>query len=298
MYSYTFIIPHKNTPKLLEKCLETIPKRDDVQVIIVDDNSDPSIVDFELFPGKGRDNTIVVFDKTGKGAGNARNEALKRIEDTKWLVFSDSDDYFTPYLLEAMDKYINSEYDMIYFKRYSVYEGTDTPATRHQKANSRVDIALQSGDDRIIRYKDLAPVCKFVSFKLVKDHHISFEPIRYSNDAMFFVQVGCYCDKLLIDPNPIYVVSEREGSLMKTYSKEAIICRYYASSRVLAFMKKFGVDEYHPNLFAYIYAFSKINIILPFIFFTKSLYYTPIKYWWRDISACFNALIKGGNKQV
>ena len=297
-YNFTVIIPHKNTPFLLVKCLESVPNRDDVQVVIVDDNSDPNIVDFNNFPGIGRKNTIVIFDKSGKGAGNARNVALNQIKETKWLIFSDSDDYFTPYLKDAMEKYVDSDYDMVYFKRHSVYVDTEKPATRHQKANSRVDAALATGDNRIIRYKDLAPVCKFVSFKLVKNHNIQFEPIRYSNDAMFFIQVGCYANNIKIDPNPIYVVTEREGSLMKTYSKDAIVCRYYTSTRVMAKQKEFGVDEYHPNLFAYLYAFSKISVGSVISYFVRSLHYTPMKYWMADLKACFKAFVKGGNKQV
>ena len=39
-YTYSFIIPHKNCPNLLQRCVDSIPERDDVQVIVVDDNSD------------------------------------------------------------------------------------------------------------------------------------------------------------------------------------------------------------------------------------------------------------------
>ena len=47
MYNYTVIIPHKNCPDLLQRALDSIPEKDDIQVIIVDDNSDASIVDFD-----------------------------------------------------------------------------------------------------------------------------------------------------------------------------------------------------------------------------------------------------------
>lgn len=36
-FIYSIIIPHKNILKLLQRCLDSIPERDDVQVIIVDD---------------------------------------------------------------------------------------------------------------------------------------------------------------------------------------------------------------------------------------------------------------------
>ena len=45
-YIYSIIIPHKNSPELLSRCLDSIPNRDDLQVVIVDDNSDENIVEF------------------------------------------------------------------------------------------------------------------------------------------------------------------------------------------------------------------------------------------------------------
>jgi glycosyltransferase involved in cell wall biosynthesis len=44
--NYTIIIPHKNIPHLLQRCLDSIPRRNDLQIIVVDDNSDEDIVDF------------------------------------------------------------------------------------------------------------------------------------------------------------------------------------------------------------------------------------------------------------
>lgn len=38
-YNYSLIIPHFNIPKLLRRLLSTVPKREDLQVIIVDDCS-------------------------------------------------------------------------------------------------------------------------------------------------------------------------------------------------------------------------------------------------------------------
>ena len=69
--SYTHL--HKNIPNLLQRCLDSIPNREDVQIIVVDDNSDPNIVDFDKFPGLNRSNVEVIFTKEGKGAGYARN---------------------------------------------------------------------------------------------------------------------------------------------------------------------------------------------------------------------------------
>ena len=90
---FSVIIPHYNIPKLLQRCLDSIPDIPDIQVIVVDDNSSVEKVDFDNFPGKGRKYTTAIFDKAGGGAGHARNIGLKHAEG-KWLVFADSDDFF------------------------------------------------------------------------------------------------------------------------------------------------------------------------------------------------------------
>lgn len=50
--NYTIIIPHKNSSNLLLRCLKSIPDREDLEIIIVDDDSNPEIVDFNNFPDK------------------------------------------------------------------------------------------------------------------------------------------------------------------------------------------------------------------------------------------------------
>ena len=70
-YTYTIIIPHKNAPLLLQRCLDSIPFRDDIQIIVVDDDSSSDVVDFMDFPGSSREDVEIIFTKEGKGAGYA-----------------------------------------------------------------------------------------------------------------------------------------------------------------------------------------------------------------------------------
>jgi len=37
--TFSIIIPHKNIPDLLMRCLKSIPVSEDIQLIVVDDNS-------------------------------------------------------------------------------------------------------------------------------------------------------------------------------------------------------------------------------------------------------------------
>ena len=93
-YTYTIIIPHKNAPLLLQRCLDSIPFRDDIQIIVVDDDSSSDVVDFMDFPGSSREDVEIIFTKEGKGAGYARNCGLLHARG-KWLLFADADDFFS-----------------------------------------------------------------------------------------------------------------------------------------------------------------------------------------------------------
>ena len=46
--NFTFIIPHKNIPSLLQRCIDSIPQREDVHIVVVDDNSDSCQVDLAI----------------------------------------------------------------------------------------------------------------------------------------------------------------------------------------------------------------------------------------------------------
>lgn len=63
---YSIIIPSHNHPELLSRCLNSIPDIADIQVIVIDDNSNPKKVCFEQYPGLERAFTEVVFTKEGK----------------------------------------------------------------------------------------------------------------------------------------------------------------------------------------------------------------------------------------
>lgn len=77
---YSIIIPHKNIPHLLQRCLDSIPQRKDVQIIIIDDDSSPEIVDFVHFPGQNRTDVEVVLQRRRKEQAMPVIADLKRLE--------------------------------------------------------------------------------------------------------------------------------------------------------------------------------------------------------------------------
>ena len=58
--NFSIIIPTKNIPDLLQRCLESIPQRSDIEIIVVDDNSDREIVDVKNYPGTNNQQVKII----------------------------------------------------------------------------------------------------------------------------------------------------------------------------------------------------------------------------------------------
>lgn len=292
MYNYAIIIPHKNCPDLLQRALDSIPEKDDIQVIIVDDNSDATKVDFENFPGLGRKNTIVVFDKSGKGAGRARNIGLSKIENnTKWILFLDADDFFSYRIEEILEKYKNSESDIVFFCCDSVYSDTLKPADRHIERNKKITNA--KGNKDLVRYKDYVPWGKIISYKIVKDNNLKFEELFVGNDTMFSVNLGSVANKIEISDDIIYVVTVRNNSLVHQKNLNSLISRYNTAVRVNSKMRELNKMKYRVNLFAIAFRFRVLGIGMLFKYMLAAIRDTSNRYIVVDIYSCIIAIISG-----
>ena len=289
-YNFTVIIPHKNIPDLLQRCLDSLPERDDLQVIVVDDNSDPKKVDFEHFPGLNRNNTKVFFDKSGKGAGRARNIGLDNIEDTKWLFFADSDDFYNPILSEKMDKYLDSNADIIYFGVDSVYSETLEPSIRKNRYNNHFVNAIKSGDEYELRCKLTVPWSKFIRYDVPKKGGFRFTEIPASNDAYFSLLCAFAAKSIATDTEEVYTVTERKNSITSKPSFVNWRARFDEMKRVNALFKKEGKIEYHPNMFAQAYYLAKYKPVALLKYIPEMFWFTPIKYWVKDINACLKSI--------
>ena len=240
MIIFSIVIPHINIPELLERCLASIPERDDLEVIIVDDNSDPNIVDFEHFPGQARPNTTVIFDKSGKGAGRARNVGLEYAKG-KWVLFVDADDYVLPCLSAIFDNCVDSDADVIYFRPTAVMlSDRKTPSKRDTLFNHLIDEYLRTRDENDIRTLFLSPCSIFVRKGFIDENHIRFEEIRYSNDNFFSVSVGCLAKKIEVHDDTFYVITQRENSLTSNFMQKPgeLRCRaeaFYRASKFVVF---------------------------------------------------------------
>lgn len=110
----SIIVPHYNTPDSLLKLLHTIPDREEVEVIVADDNSSVPLEDLQQKLKQFPRVQFIVNDSGTKGAGASRNVALKKAVG-KWILFADADDFFTEDFYEKLVPYLDSDYDLVYF---------------------------------------------------------------------------------------------------------------------------------------------------------------------------------------
>lgn len=260
MFLVSIIIPHKNIPHLLQRCIDSIPSREDIQIIIVDDNSNPEIVDFKKFPGSEKKNIEVYFTKEGKGAGYARNIGLKHAKG-KYILFADADDFFNYCINNILDKYKTTDTDIIFFKGSSVNGETFIPANRTYHLNSWIDLSDTNREKAILmlRYKFGEPWCKFVRKKIIEDNAISFDETSIHNDTTFSYLIGHHAKNFIIDKHAIYCVTTRNNSVSVSTSEKKYLERIWVFGRSNLFFQNNNIPLKEDRQFHQLYQLQKTN---------------------------------------
>ena len=211
--TFSIIIPHKEIPDLLMRCLKSIPVSEDIQVIVVDDNSTGADTYLDKYPELSRPYLEFVRTTKGGGAGYARNVGIDHAMG-KWLLFADADDFFVDDMYGIICSYADSEADVIYFKNKAVLsDNTNIKTDRSSYVNKNIDQYLADVDEWPIRFKLPAPWGKMIKGSLVDKHNIRFDEIKYSNDAHFSLLVGYYAEKIVVADRVIYILTCRSNSL-------------------------------------------------------------------------------------
>ena len=247
---FSIIIPHKNTPDLLNRLLESIPLVDFIEVIIVDDNSDN--IDKTTFPGITRKNTKVIFSNISLTAGGARNKGLE-IAIGDWVIFADSDDFFHDNFLSFLNKFKNSDYDLVYFGMNSVFSDTLLPSDR---ASNVVEVLTNAsnGDEaakELIRYKFLYPSCKLIKKSMLDKYKIKFDEVPASNDTMFGIKTAVSSQNISYNADVLYCLTYRENSLVTSYKYVNLKSRLKVSIKLYEFLKKINKAQYAQSSFGH-----------------------------------------------
>jgi len=243
--NYSIIIPHYNTPTLLERCINSIPKRIDIEIIIVDDNSKLESSFWSELLNKCSNDIKLFLQEKNLGAGASRNVGISNAKG-KWLLFCDADDFFLDGFLKYIDTYLNSHADIIFFNIKSVYSDTLNPAYRHNKVNNLIDNAISHNTTSIkrLKYSFLEPFSKLYNHGFVRKHGLQFQEVFYSNDTMFTLTAALKAQIIKIDKHSIYCVTVSKGSLTNTISRDSLYTRLEIAIQANNLLNEYGEKEY------------------------------------------------------
>lgn len=213
-YNYSFVIPHHNRPELLNRLLDTIPEREDIQIIVVDDNSDvdkqPKI--------KRNDVQVIYIDKENtKGAGKARNVGMAEAKG-EWLLFADSDDIYETGFVDILDRYRSKNIDILCFNMYVHY---DLKTKRERWANpysKTIEKYLSCKPNqywlRMVKHSNQGPTNFMVKLNYVKKLGVKFGETIVGEDAPFHHITFMNTDKVEVIPDKLYYYLWNEDSLV------------------------------------------------------------------------------------
>lgn len=223
--TYSIIIPHFNIHKLLRRLLLSIPRRDDLQIIVVDDCSTKNLDEYEQVKNEF---PYVEFYSTGTngGGGKARNIGLKRAKG-KYLIFADSDDFFSDCFDTLLCKYKESDYDVVFFN-IDCENNSKEPSSRIKAYRNNFELFQESkviGLEKI-KYSLFCPWGKIISNDFLRENLILCQETRIHNDAMFAAKVSMYAKNIAVEHSVGYILTEQEKSISKIITPENLVTRY------------------------------------------------------------------------
>lgn len=154
----SIIIPVYNTENYILRALESIPKRPDIEVILINDYSTDSSVEIIQNYIKDKENYILIDLKENVGPGEARNKGID-IAKGDYLFFLDSDDYFIEGINELLEKL---EGDVIY-------------------------VGLEMNDNSVLFKKDINGVIRCIKREFLSDTR--YPALRYAEDVEIYNKV-------------------------------------------------------------------------------------------------------------
>ena len=243
MIVYSIIIPHRNIPALLRRCLKSIPCRHDVEVIVIDDGSDDRYAEEICAIEKTFPDITMVRNDSNVGPGGCRNIGLKRAVGEK-IIFADADDYFNYCLDEILDDYLEDQHDVVYFNASSVDSQTYTNVDRMQELNDMIKGYESDADKAIydLKYVNGGPCCKIIKKSLINDNNIEFEDYICHEDTKFSYMIGYYSQSVAVDQRAMYCVTCRPNSLSSVLDEKRILAKVKVFLEKEAFLKSHSLS--------------------------------------------------------
>lgn len=278
--NYSFIIPHHDNPEDLKRCIRSIPVRDDIEVIVVDDNSSE-----DKIPILNREGLILhrINKLDSCGAGKARNVGIS-LAHGKWILFADCDDFYEKGFINELDKYVDSDYDFIVFDAFWHIDLQANCVRNDNKLSVYIEEyhKCPSDDKNRILVKHSSNACwnKMISREYVNRIGDKFDEVPKCNDG-WFVQflVGESDNFALINKKLYYYVYTANSITTKLHPISTIVTTIKTTGRIHDYMSLRGanccIPPFYKGLGSYYKQYGLWGVI--YLFAIKTFMDSPIR---------------------
>lgn len=218
---YSIIIPVYNAEKFLKECLFSVlsSDRSDIEIIAIDDGSTDNSLQI-LKSIQSLDHRLMIFSQKNAGVSAARNKGL--LEATgEWILFLDSDDYFTTEPFNYFDWIIASHINckVFYF------------SSKADKAISmdlfRQDVVLATLGTRGIK-NEFTELCQFSSVwsrlynsNDIKTNGMTFDTDLVMGEDLFFnLKIQSFVKEIVLSTFSYYFYRNNSDSITHKLNTE------------------------------------------------------------------------------
>lgn len=222
MDRYAVIVPVYNGQSVIRKCLNSILNQKyindlfEISIYVIDDGSTDKTKEIILEMIKEH-NSIKYVYQPNAGVSAARNQGIKLIENEKFCVFVDADDWLDERFFENA---INQKADFIYFDWYELIQKGQKEVMRYNSIN-RIGSSSWSVENlklHFSRYRNGgAPWAKVFKVDIIRKYGLAFdERLPYAEDYIFIIEYLFCCSTVQHICVPVYYYNcIEEGAAIK-----------------------------------------------------------------------------------
>ena len=224
MEKISVIIPAYNAEEFIGTCLDSVLNQSfqDYEVYICDDGSTDETREI-VSRYSGRDHRFHCLALEHSNAGSARNAGMKA-SDGEYLYFLDADDYLAPDALEKLYEAACFASADVVVARSIIFDNV----TGGMQPLSWAMVDVETGAPLTGAKLPSRPFQSFIGWpwdklfskSFVKEHNLTFQSLRSTNDAYFVFSALCRASCIIcLDDELFYHRTNNAGSLERTRSK-------------------------------------------------------------------------------
>lgn len=254
MYKISVIIPVYNAESTLKKAIESVISQnwegnflEDVEIILVDDNSSDSSLDIIKEYANKYDNISYFTFKDNSGfGGRGRNKGIE-LSTGEFIILMDNDDiylenaFITLYntIIKEKADLVGANYKTDTFKNKRLYcpKGYNQNRTLKPTKNQHIFNVITTNCS-------FAPWAKIYRKSFLKENNIKFLEDTQFDDAEFFIKCMLYANKFTIIPNDyVYMYYAYENSQVRVHDKIHFDARLNTMKEIDALIKNHGLES-------------------------------------------------------